>query len=160
MPRKPPPPHPKGAPRTPGSGRKKGTPNRKTVEMRGLMAALVDDIEYQHKLREDFRHRRIHPSIESLVWAHVVGKPKDRLEVTAEVTLNEKLAAERELLRHLSLPELEALAAESQALVDKALAIVRSKASETTTSSMPPSPDTTRDLSVGPTAEPDGRKGA
>jgi hypothetical protein len=63
MPRKPPPPHPKGAPRTPGSGRKKGTPNRKTIEIRGLMAALVDDIEYQHKLREDFSHRRIHPSI-------------------------------------------------------------------------------------------------
>jgi hypothetical protein len=124
MPRKPPPPHPKGAPRTPGSGRK-GTPNRKTIEIRGLMAALVDDIEYQHKLREDFSHRRIHPSIEALVWAYVVGKPKEKLEVIAEVTMNEKLAAERELLRQLSLPELEALAAESQALMDRALGMAR-----------------------------------
>ena len=47
MPRRPPPPHPKGAPRTPGSGRKKGTPNRKTVELRALMAALLNDVDYQ-----------------------------------------------------------------------------------------------------------------
>ena len=56
------------APRTPGSGRKKGTPNRKTVEMRALMAALVDDVDYQHRLREDFRKRRVHSTTEARVW--------------------------------------------------------------------------------------------
>jgi hypothetical protein len=125
MPRKPPPPHPKGAPRTPGSGRKKGTPNRRTIELRELMAALLDDVEYQHRLRDDFRKRRVHPSTEVRVWEYIVGKPKETIEVSADVTMNEKLAEERELLRKLSLPELEALAAESQALVDKALAMAQ-----------------------------------
>jgi hypothetical protein len=41
MPRKPPPPHPRGQPRTPGSGRKKGTLNRKSIQLRALMAMLV-----------------------------------------------------------------------------------------------------------------------
>jgi hypothetical protein len=41
--RRPPPPHPRGTPRTVGSGRKKGTPNRKTVELRQLMTSLCDD---------------------------------------------------------------------------------------------------------------------
>lgn len=39
MARKPPPPHEKGAPRTPGSGRKKGTLNKKTVALWEVMAA-------------------------------------------------------------------------------------------------------------------------
>jgi hypothetical protein len=43
------------------------------------------------------------------------------------VSIDERLAAEREMLRTLSVPELEALAAESQALVDKALAMARGK---------------------------------
>ncbi len=123
--RKPPPPHPKGTPRTPGSGRRKGTPNRKTVAMRELLAALLNDVDYQHRLREDFRHRRIHPSIETLVWAHVIGKPTEKIEVSADVTMNEQLATERELLRQLDLWQLEALAAESQALMDKALAMAQ-----------------------------------
>jgi hypothetical protein len=84
MPRKLPPPHPKGAPRTPGSGRKKGTPNSKTVEMRALLAALCNDVDYQPKLREDFIKRRVHPSTEALAWAHVFGKPKEQIEMSRE----------------------------------------------------------------------------
>jgi hypothetical protein len=45
VPRKLPPPHPKGAPRTPGSGRRKGTPNNKTVALRELMAAMSGDVQ-------------------------------------------------------------------------------------------------------------------
>jgi len=63
-----PPPHPKGAPRTPGSGRQKGTPNRKTLEVRELMALLVNDVDYQYRFRADFRKRRVHPSTEMMVW--------------------------------------------------------------------------------------------
>ena len=32
-----------------------------------LMAALIADVKYQHRLREDFCRRRIHPSIEATV---------------------------------------------------------------------------------------------
>jgi hypothetical protein len=127
MPRKPPPPHPRGAPRTPGSGRKKGTPNRKTVEMRALMAALVNDVDYQHRVREDFSRRRVHPSTESPIWAYAIGKPTEKIEMSARLSMDETLAAERELLRRLPLHELEALAVESQTLVDKALAMAKGK---------------------------------
>ena len=42
--RRPPPPHPRGTPRTPGSGRRKGSLNRKTLELRTLMASLAGDL--------------------------------------------------------------------------------------------------------------------
>jgi hypothetical protein len=132
MPRKPPPPHAKGAPRTPGSGRRKGTPNRKTVAMRELMTALLNDVDYQHRRREDFRHRRIHPSIEALVWAHVIGKPTEKIEMSANVTMEKKLAEELEVFSRLSLEQLEELAAQSQALVDTAMAMANGNDVETT----------------------------
>ena len=123
--RKPPPPHPRGAPRTPGSGRRRGTPNRKTVEMRALMTGLVHDVDYQCRLRQDFRRRRIHPTIEALVWAHTVGKPTERVQLSADVTMSQKLEQERELFSKLSVEQLEVLATESQALVDRAMMMVK-----------------------------------
>ena len=123
--RRPPPPHPRGVPRTPGSGRKKGTANRKTIELRALMGALVGNVDYQHRLRADFQRRRVHPSVETLVWNYAIGRPAERVQLSADVRTNQKLDAERELLLRLSVEQLEALAAESQALVDKAMAMAR-----------------------------------
>ena len=117
--RRPPPPHPRGTPRTAGSGRKKGTPNRRTVQMRELMTSLCHDVDYQYRLRADFRRRRVHPTIESLAWAHTIGKPAERVQLSADVTMNQKLDEERELFARLSVEELQELAAESEALVDK-----------------------------------------
>jgi hypothetical protein len=124
MPRKPPPPHPKGTPRTPGSGRRKGTQNKKTVALRELMAALSGDVFYQEKLRQDFSKRRVHPSVELRVWEYALGKPTDNLKLSADVTLSRQLAEEAEQLRFLSLEELEELAAESDALIRRGLAKV------------------------------------
>jgi hypothetical protein len=125
MPRRLPTPHPKGVPRTPDPAGRRACQTGQAVEPRELMAALVDDLEYQSRLREDFRKRRVYPSTEGLVWAYVVGKPVNKVEMSASVSMGEKLAAERELLRQLTLPELESLAAESQALMDRALAMAR-----------------------------------
>jgi hypothetical protein len=47
--RRPPPPHRRGQPKAPGSGRRRGTPNRRTVEMRQLMTSLCDDVDYQDR---------------------------------------------------------------------------------------------------------------
>jgi hypothetical protein len=122
-----PPPHPKGAPKTPGSGRKKGTPNKKTIALRELMAALSGDVYYQEKLLKDFRTRRVHPSVEVRVWEYALGKPMDRVAVSANVTMDERLDAEAERLRWLDLPTLERLAAETQALMDRAFAASEAK---------------------------------
>jgi len=122
--RRPPPPHVKGTPKTPGSGRKRGTPNRKTVELRQLMGALAGDVDYQHKLRQAFVKRRLHPTTEMRVWEYVVGKPKEQIEMSASLSMDARLAAERELFSQLDIEQLEELAAESQALVDRARAMV------------------------------------
>jgi acetolactate synthase small subunit len=96
--------------------------------MRELMTSLCHDVDYQYRLRADFRRRRVHPTIESLVWAHTVGKPTERVQVSADVTMSQKLDQERELFRKLSVDQLEIIAAESQALVDRAMAMVKENA--------------------------------
>jgi hypothetical protein len=92
------------------------------------MAALVGDVDYQYRLRADFRRRRVHPTIEALVWAPVVGKPAERVLLSADVSMSQKLDQERELFFNLDIQQLEALAAESQALVDRAMEMAKANA--------------------------------
>ena len=127
MARKPPPPHPKGAPRTPGSGRKRGTPNRKTVELRELMLALSGDVEYQKKFIKAFRERKLHPSTEIKVWEYAIGKPKELIELSAKVAIDEKLAEDRKVFERLSVKQLEELQRESEALMEKARRLAEAK---------------------------------
>lgn len=117
---------PKGT-RTPGSGRKKGTPNRVSVEARTLVSELVNNPIYQHKLRTDFARRRVHPTIESLVWQYHIGKPTQPIAIAGALALdvNARLAEERAIFAQLDLHDLEQLAAESQALVDRALSLAK-----------------------------------
>ena len=124
MPRTPPPVWPKGT-RPPNSGRTKGTPNRNSVEVKALVSQLVNDVAYQHKLRDDFRRRKVHPSIEALIWTYCLGKPKQTLDLTATVDLTARLEEEKRIFASLDVADLEQLAAESQALVDRALALSR-----------------------------------
>jgi hypothetical protein len=121
-------PHRKGEPRTPGSGRKKGTPNRVIVAARELCSQLVHDANYQYRLRRDFALRRVHPSIEALVWAYSIGKPKESLELSGQLDVHGRLAAERDLIRAtLDLSEIELLAQQSQAVLDAAIAAARQR---------------------------------
>jgi hypothetical protein len=92
-----------------------------------LMGAMAGDIDYQRKLREDFRKRRLHPSTEIRIWEYTIGRPKEQIEMSVNVTMNERLAAERAMLRQLDLKQLEALAAESQAMIDRAFAAALAK---------------------------------
>ena len=83
------------------------------------MGVLAGDVDYQHRLREDFRRRRVHPTVETLVWSHVIGRPTEKVQLSADVTMNQKLEEERELFARLSIEEMEEIAAESEALVAK-----------------------------------------
>jgi len=93
--------------------------------MRELMSSLCNDLHYQYRLRADFQRRRVHPSVEILVWNYAIGRPAERVQLSADLTMNRKLEEERELLRGLSVEQLEELAGESQRLMDKALAMAR-----------------------------------
>ena len=126
MPRTPPPVWPKGT-RPPNSGRKPGTPNRNSVEVKALVSQLVNDVAYQHKLRADFRRRKVSPAIEVLIWEYHLGRPTQPIDVTASVDVNARLEEERRLFATLDVADLEQLAAESQALVDRALALSRAR---------------------------------
>jgi hypothetical protein len=117
---------PKGS-RYPGSGRPKGKPNRISVEVKQLVSQLMTDINYQFKLREDFCKRRVHPTIEALIWQYHLGRPRQDLTVTATVDVTARLEEERRVFATLEVHELEQLAAESQALVDRALALSRAR---------------------------------
>lgn len=108
--------------RAPGPGRKKGVPNRISVEARQLASQLVTDVNYQSKLRADFRKRRVHPTIESLIWQYHLGRPLQSVAVSGSMALDvsTRLDDERMAFAALDLADLELLAAESQQLVNRA----------------------------------------
>src|SRR4051812_13281456 len=110
MPSRPPPPPAKGT-RHPGAGRVKGTPNRISVEARLLAGQLVNDAVYQHRLREDFRRRRVHPTIESLIWQYHIGKPVAPVALVGSLSLevSGRLEEERAIFAALDLEQLEEL---------------------------------------------------
>ncbi len=82
---------------------------------------MVNDVGYQYRFRRDFTRRRVHPSIETLIWHYVAGKPKESIQMTSSIEFSERLESERELFAKLDVKQLAELAAESQALVDKAM---------------------------------------
>src|SRR5215467_8477591 len=96
MPHRVPPPPPKGT-KHPGAGRAKGTPNKISVEVKALVGQLVNDPAYQYRLRHDFRLRRVHPTIEAMIWTYHLGKPKQQIELQGNVGLevSARLEAER-----------------------------------------------------------------
>jgi len=130
VPRKIPPPPPKGT-RHPGAGRKPGTPNKISVEVKTLVSQLVNDVAYQHRLRHDFRRRKVHPTIEALIWTYHLGKPRQTIDVNANVDIEvtQRIEEERRAFALLDVREMEELAAASQALVDRALMLSRARIS-------------------------------
>lgn len=133
MPRFVPAPPPKGT-RHPGAGRKPGQPNKISVEARELASQLINDPVYQHKLREDFKLRRVHPTIESMLWAYHLGKPKAQLDVslTGSIDVFAQIEQERQAFAMLDLGQMAAFAAESQAMTDRLLAASRAQLGEDT----------------------------
>jgi hypothetical protein len=122
-----PPPAPAKGTRHPGAGRQTGTPNRITVELRTFASQLVNDAAYQHRLRRDFRLRRVHPAIESLIWHYQLGKPSQRIEVDARYEVSAKYEEDKRILASLDLPNLEQVLTESEALMDRARALSRAR---------------------------------
>jgi hypothetical protein len=133
MPSRPPPPPAKGT-RHPGAGRQKGTPNKVSVEARQLVAELVNSPTYQQRLRRDFDARKVHPTIESMCWAYFLGKPRQDVQIAGSLALDidAKITEERRLYAQLDVRDLEQLAAESQALVDRAAALAKARAEAAT----------------------------
>lgn len=76
----------KGKPKT--GGRKAGTPNKATAEIKDVARSLLEDPAYQAKLKQRLRDGKA-PQIEALMYHYAYGKPKERFEVSKEMTLEE-----------------------------------------------------------------------
>ena len=68
-------------------GRKKGVPNKVTVEAQRACEALVDDPVYRAKLLADLRLRELAPGIEAMLWHYAKGKPKEQFEHSGELKI-------------------------------------------------------------------------
>lgn len=69
-------------------GRKAGTPNKATAEIKDLARSLLEDPVYQTKLKQRLRDGKA-PQIEQLLYHYAYGKPKEQFEATKETTLEE-----------------------------------------------------------------------
>lgn len=77
-------------------GRKVGTPNKATVEVKELARSFLEDPAYQNNLKERLRDGRA-PQIEALMFHYAYGKPTDKLELAKSMTLEELVLGSMEL---------------------------------------------------------------
>lgn len=84
----------KGKPKT--GGRKRGTPNKATVEIKDLARSLLEDPIYQEKLKKRLRSGDAQ-QIEALLYHYAYGKPVQTVEVSGELTLEELVLGSMEL---------------------------------------------------------------
>jgi hypothetical protein len=83
----------KGDPRPPTAGRKKGTPNKVTRDVKEWMQELVSDSGIQTVIRKKIAEGDT-GSVKGFLGllAHVVGRPKETVEVSASPDLTTLLA--------------------------------------------------------------------
>jgi hypothetical protein len=72
---------------TPGPGRRKGTPNKATVEVKEACRLLVDDPMYVTGLRKRLLAGKLPPAVECMLWHYAKGKPKEQAEINGTFTL-------------------------------------------------------------------------
>ena len=67
-------------------GRKKGSKNKATIEVKEMARRLIEDPAYQALLRERLLKGTLPGNMEALLWAYGYGKPRDTvdLNVSAE----------------------------------------------------------------------------
>ncbi len=78
---------PKGRPFKKGqsgnpAGRKKGVPNKATLEVRELARALTTgNDDYMKKLRTKLKNGSCSPTVETMLWHYAWGRPVERVEL-------------------------------------------------------------------------------
>jgi hypothetical protein len=69
--------HAPGTPKTPGSGRKRGTPNKRTLDGEAWARAIVDDPQVRKVLLEQARAGILPTEILRTLLAYAFGKPPE-----------------------------------------------------------------------------------
>ena len=65
----------KGQPRPPNAGRKKGTPNKVTAEMKKTFAGILKDKKGLAALRRQYQSGELPPQTLAMICHYVMGKP-------------------------------------------------------------------------------------
>jgi hypothetical protein len=71
-----------GSRKTPGSGRKKGTPNKATAMGREFAQQILESPAYRAQLKKKADQGRLNPLIEQMLWHYAHGKPAEKVDVT------------------------------------------------------------------------------
>jgi hypothetical protein len=93
-------PRPKGTPKT--GGRRKGTPNKTTVQARTTAAEIVDDPVCLRNLLVRARAGTLAPPLELMLWHRAKGKPPDGQESTSSVDVDASTLDTSELKTRLA----------------------------------------------------------
>lgn len=76
-----------------GPGRKKGQPNRATVEIRDAARAIVERPDYVKKLTKRLDEGKA-PHMETLLWHFAYGRPKEQVEHSGAVSMPTRVVHE------------------------------------------------------------------
>ena len=87
----------KGTPKT--GGRKMGTPNKATVEVRTWARGVVEDPQVQATTLESARSGRLAPAVLIELLHYAYGKPKDTTDVHVQVSRMIRIMPPQEALQ-------------------------------------------------------------
>jgi hypothetical protein len=71
--------------RAPGGGRKPGSVNKVTHQIRNIAQKMVNDPTYRKELRKRL-HAGDAPQLEIRMWEYAYGKPKETLELNCNLS--------------------------------------------------------------------------
>lgn len=73
------------------SGRPAGHPNKVSVAIKEFLRTVLDDPRYRAQFKRRMFSGEIAPALEQMAYHYVIGKPRERIDITAHVgvtTLN------------------------------------------------------------------------
>ena len=76
--------YPKGKGKSPGSGRKKGSRNKRTVDVEAYARRIVEDPEVQAMMLKQAQQGTLPAPLMQMLYAYSFGKAVDRVEVSGD----------------------------------------------------------------------------
>jgi hypothetical protein len=64
-----------------------------TAETKLDCLQMIEDPIYRQKLLSDLRERKVRPAVECMLWYYAKGKPKEMVEHTGTLSLQQELSA-------------------------------------------------------------------